>query len=505
MKRLLYLLAIVLLAISCEKSQNQNSETAVTLTSVTRSSASLISDETLNLQATFTGEGYTLSISMKSNGLALPTGTFDADSYVENGCKVHVNDGYANRVISSGSIAISRSGDNYTIKADLDSKTHSYKFNFNGTIEFKLNLEVSENIIFAAENKNPGANSSYIVSVISPENEALVSIELINKPGLSLLELVGDYSLRSNSTSEGSAVAGAAFWGNGSGSWYIDNEKTRQYVSAGQISLTKTSNGAGGYYFTLIGSGLSTVDLSDKKGTGAITQENLNEAAFDGYAIRNMTVSSTAMNRTMKYSIYLPSGYEEGTEYPILYLLHGYGDENNAWLDKGLLINNTFIHETNGGTPMIVVCPDGLAEFYVNKFETYMHNELMPHIESTYKFNGKRAVAGLSMGGYGTLYHGLKYPDLFSYAYACSAAIDMGDKYPSLYDLARKANPDQLPGITLEMGTEDYTTGNGFNFHNTLTAEGIQHEYITRSGTHDWKFWQECLPKVLKKCGESFE
>lgn len=232
---------------------------------------------------------------------------------------------------------------------------------------------------------------------------------------------------------------------------------------------------------------------------------------FVGTVIRNCTVSSSAMGRSMKYSIYLPKDYNTGKDFPVLYLLHGYGDENNAWLDKGNLANIAKAYEENGGKQMIVVCPDALTTFYIDsyqgKYKTYFFEELVPAIEFTYnvkKDKYARAVAGLSMGGYGTLYYGLGNPDMFCYAYACSAAVDMGAGYPNLYELAEKADPATLPGITLEMGTEDWVTGNGANFHQALSAAGIQHEYIARSGVHDWNFWQECLPKVLKRCGETF-
>ena len=132
-----------------------------------------------------------------------------------------------------------------------------------------------------------------------------------------------------------------------------------------------------------------------------------------------------------------------------------------------------------------------------------MYDELMPHIESTYKFNGKRAVAGLSMGGYGSLYYWSKYPEMYKYAYAMSPAVDVSGTSKIL---AGK-DKDILPPLTIETGIQDGTTPlSGItDFHNYLVSEGIEHEFITRDGTHDWKFWQECLPKVLKKCGESFE
>ena len=63
-----------------------------------------------------------------------------------------------------------------------------------------------------------------------------------------------------------------------------------------------------------------------------------------------------------------------------------------------------------------------------------------------------------------------------------------------------------LPGITIETGIQDQTTylQSVEQIHNTLLSEGVTHEYITRDGSHDWKFWQEALPKALVKSGEVF-
>ena len=272
-------------------------------------------------------------------------------------------------------------------------------------------------------------------------------------------------------------------------------------VSSGKVEIAADNNA-----YTINMSVISRNEEYKFKFQGAVEFKS-----FVGTVIRNRSVNSAQMKREMKYSIYLPKDYGNGESFPVLYLLHGYGDENNAWLDKGNLAKIAKDYEDRGGKQMIVVCPDALTTFYFDsyqtKYKTYFFEELVPAIEKEYKVKTdkySRSVAGLSMGGYGTLYYGLGEPDKFCYAYACSAACDMGAGYPSLYDLAKSADPSKLPGITLEMGTEDWVTGNGADFHNALTAAGIQHEYIARSGVHDWNFWQECLPKVLKRCGESY-
>ena len=157
--------------------------------------------------------------------------------------------------------------------------------------------------------------------------------------------------------------------------------------------------------------------------------------SFVGTVIRNRSVNSAQMKREMKYSIYLPKDYGTGESFPVLYLLHGYGDENNAWLDKGNLAKIAKDYESKGGTQMIVVCPDALTTFYIDgyqgNYKKYFFEELVPAIEKEYNVKTdkySRAVAGLSMGGYGTLYYGLGEPDKFCCAYACSPALRPGYK-----------------------------------------------------------------------------
>ena len=225
----------------------------------------------------------------------------------------------------------------------------------------------------------------------------------------------------------------------------------------------------------------------------------------DGQAVRGLTVDSKAMGKTMKYNVWLPPKFDANTAYPILYLLHGAGDDQNAWLDsnKGNAMPIAARYVKTGGKPMIIVMPDAQMTFYMGAFEKYFHEELMPAVEARYKFSGKRAVAGLSMGGYGTLYHALKYPAKFTYAYAMSPAVDV-NSFKELID----AQSDQkvFPPFTIEVGTEDTTVNNADaqQVANYMKEKGLTCEWIARSGIHYWNFWQECLPKALKKAGETF-
>ncbi|MCR5351316.1 MAG: esterase family protein [Bacteroidales bacterium] len=219
---------------------------------------------------------------------------------------------------------------------------------------------------------------------------------------------------------------------------------------------------------------------------------------------RDQQLTSAAMGRTMKYTVWLPGGYDASRKYPFLYLLHGYGDDNNSWLDKGGAQRIAKDYVAKGGTPMVIVMPDGLVNFYSGAWETYFHEELIPAVEKDFKSNGRRAVAGLSMGGYGTLYNVLNHPDKFLYGYAMSPATDL----VGFEQLVRaQADPAVFPPIVLESGKQDFTVTieSVREFSEMLTGHKVRHDFIERDGGHDWNFWPVCLEKALVKIGEALE
>lgn len=227
--------------------------------------------------------------------------------------------------------------------------------------------------------------------------------------------------------------------------------------------------------------------------------------------------------RTMKYTVWLPAGYDEKKTYPFLYLLHGAGDDNNSWIEKGGADKIANQYLADDGVPMVIVMPDALMTFYVNMeevtnpmlqsldqighYEEYFFEELMPKVEEQYHCNGKRALAGLSMGGWGTLYYGLKYPEMFKYGYAMSPATGIDGLPVSLRDLiSKQSSTSVFPFITLESGIQDYTVGiqSVRDCDELLTSYDVKHHFIERNGGHDWKFWPVCLEKALVEIGKSF-
>ena len=228
---------------------------------------------------------------------------------------------------------------------------------------------------------------------------------------------------------------------------------------------------------------------------------------------KDLSIRSSSMNRNMTYSIWLPAGYDENKTYPFLYLLHGYEDSNQnatwnrCWLDKG---NASYIADQyikSGGVPMVIVMPNGLDKFYVNDgYENYFENELMAQVEKDYHCNGKRAIAGLSMGGFGTLWHSTKFPQKFTYAYAMSPAAAWYGMDP-INNINAAADKSVFPAFTIEVGLQDMTVNNNDakKLYNHMIKNKISCDWVERAGTHDWNFWKECLPSALVKVGNSFK
>ena len=232
-------------------------------------------------------------------------------------------------------------------------------------------------------------------------------------------------------------------------------------------------------------------------------------------AVVEFSMTSKAMGRTMHCQVWLPANYDKDKTYPFFYLLHGYetNDQNGRfdkyWIEKGNASKLADDYQKSGGVPMVIVMPNGLDKFYIwNGYEQYFEEELMPAVEAEYHGNGKRAIAGLSMGGFGTLYHAIAYHDKFTYAYAMSPATNMPQLGINMINVFNsQTDKTHFPGFTIELGNQDTTVSNSDarSLANHLKKNGVTCDLIERDGIHYWDFWQACLPKALIKVGQSFK
>jgi S-formylglutathione hydrolase FrmB len=260
-------------------------------------------------------------------------------------------------------------------------------------------------------------------------------------------------------------------------------------------------------------------------------------------------VKSAIMSKDVKYTIYLPAGYENSERaYPVVYLLHGYSDDDTGWLQFGE-INRLADKAIADGTipPMIIVMPDGFVSFYMNsydgkeKYEDFFIKEFMPTIEKSYRIKAQkryRGISGLSMGGYGSMNLALRNPDLFAAAAPLSGAfydestiIDMDEAnwtraYGQLYgrDLKGTArltktlsenspikivetkSVDELKKVRywIDCGDDDFLTKGNCLLHIALTDKKVPHEFRMREGGHTWDYWRTGIIPALEFIGKSF-
>ena len=270
-----------------------------------------------------------------------------------------------------------------------------------------------------------------------------------------------------------------------------------------------------------------------------------------GIVKEGLKIQSKILGKEVRYTIYLPDDYETSSRYyPVVYMLHGYTDNDIAWIQFGEA--NATADEGIAQReipPMILVMPDGGVSWFINnyndsvKYEDFFFKEFIPYIESHYRILAEkryRAIAGLSMGGYGALVYALKHPDMFSSCVAFSAAvftdkeiIDMQDDVwkkglglgnafdPSLEgkDRITKQFKDNNPlylfktldinkiksvRYYIDCGDNDFLYRGNSALHVLLRDLDIPHEYRVRGGIHSWVYWRSGLLNGLKFIGETF-
>ncbi len=516
-----------------------NGDYAVTtyrLSSASSDGATAVSSSIKMIDLTLSnGSGITLNLTLGSRNWTPAVGTYTYSSSVSssgeftgnlvfNGSEIDLNE--------ESKLTISLSGSTYDIIAIavVDSKNKA-RMTYSGSIDFGTDevatasgytLDLSTSTVSVTDYTTYQTTyydnvTKYTINIYDAEGTQVAAFDAINSNGLDLDDLMGGYTLQSYPTEKWLMDVGWVYYGNTGGSYYTDASGTKQYITDGTVVLTSAEDADGVTYYSFYSAGnVSTTDANSNTSTGYFSYDYVAVQETIGTSLRDQTITSTVLGQTMKYSVYLPESYDGSKTYPVLYLFHGYDGDNNNWLDGGKIGYYAGKAASEGTAPeMIIIMPDGMNAFYINGYQnnmqymTYFFDEFVPYIEKTYKIKAERAsraIGGLSMGGYGSLYYGVLHSEMFCYVYACSPLTYM-DGIPDLYDMYGEAvdNGDTLPGITIEIGTEDFLYSAAVTFEAFLTSEGIEHEYITRSGTHDWAFWLACSPHIMAKLGEVFE
>ncbi len=361
--------------------------------------------------------------------------------------------------------------------------------------------------------------TKYSITICDPNGAQVAYFDVINGNDKTANQLTGTYTIVGDAHEAMQISAGYSLpdYGMAGGTAYLDDAGKMQYLTGGTVEITTATGIDGSTLYSFKGTSLNTIDITGATGSGSFNIMFVSVLEVKGSVYRDITIDSQILGTQMKYSVYLPEGYDGQTTLPVLYMLHGYGDDQNSWLDKGNLAALTSAAIDGGEVgKMVVVTPDAQQTFYCNgvqngmAYEDYFFQELVPTIEGMFnvgKDKSKRAIGGLSMGGYGTLYYAVQHYDMFCCAYAMSPACYI-EGLPNLFELYPNA-PDKaaLPELTIEVGTEDETVyGMCPYLAAYISGSGVTNfEYIERSGVHDWAFWKGCYPKFLTKLGQYFK
>ena len=249
--------------------------------------------------------------------------------------------------------------------------------------------------------------------------------------------------------------------------------------------------------------------------------------------VRKMWYESRTLGMNRRITVYTPAGYEDSDEnYPVLYLLHGMGGDENAWseLGRATQILDNMIAEGKVA-PMIVVMPNGNAALQAAPGESYLgftiptmqlpktmegsfethFPELVDFVDShfrTVKEKKGRAIAGLSMGGFHAMQISKEYPDMFEYVGLFSAAI-MPDKhvkspiYDNLEAKIRRQFEAKPTLYWIAIGKDDFLYEANKEYRKILDEKGYDYKYYETPEGHIWKNWRiyltEFLPQLFKQ------
>jgi putative tributyrin esterase len=248
-------------------------------------------------------------------------------------------------------------------------------------------------------------------------------------------------------------------------------------------------------------------------------------AAAKANEVQEHKLESKLMARAMPYRVIVPAGYaaKKDERFPVIYLLHGLTGHYSNWTDK------TKVADFAVGHKFIIVTPEGDNGWYSDsvtvpndKYESYIVKELIPEIEKNFRVmadRDHRFIAGLSMGGYGSLKFGLKYPEMFSLVGSFSGALGASNFTEKtagklicgpegsetrlgndIFKMIREVTPEKLkvlPFIYQSCGTEDFLIQNNRDFLALMNEKKVPHEYREHPGVHDWVFWNAHVKEFL--------
>ncbi len=257
----------------------------------------------------------------------------------------------------------------------------------------------------------------------------------------------------------------------------------------------------------------------------------------NGYASKMFyaRLSDKNVGRFAHVNIIVPDSYKTNhKKYPVVYMLHGFGGLFRDYPGRSNLQNDVDTYD------VIAVCPFGQTDsWYFDskvkkdyKFETFVSKELVEYIDKNYRTFASRegrAITGLSMGGHGAMYIGLRHPDLFKSVASMSGGLDicafsnrqsgiwrvggvLGSKkdFPEVWkanSAMAQINPEtaKTQNILFDCGTEDFFHDINGAFDKRMTELNVKHTYEEYPGSHSWEYWTAAVPRHLAFFVKSFK
>jgi enterochelin esterase family protein len=295
------------------------------------------------------------------------------------------------------------------------------------------------------------------------------------------------------------------------------------------------------YSYTLVVDGVRTLDPKNptiKQGISSVDNMFLlsgPEAAFQDQRpvphgeIRKAWYRSTTLGSERRLHVYTPPGYDRSsTKYPVLYLLHGAGDEDSGWSTvgrAGFILDNLIAEKK--AVPMIVVMPNGslprpanlpaptpgapanpaVTQAMQERVTSELMKDVVPFVEKNYRVAAgaaTRAIAGLSMGGGQTLRVIIAHPDQFRYAAIWSAGLnpqmtaEFETRASAFLGSADKVNK-AVALLSISVGDKDFAFDGSKNLSAVLNKHGIKHQLHISGGGHTWINWRQYLNELAPR------
>jgi enterochelin esterase-like enzyme len=355
-----------------------------------------------------------------------------------------------------------------------------------------------------AENGRPPERRAQAPPLVSPEVQADRRVT---------------FRLRAPNAKE---VTVAGEWGGGA------KAMTRDEQGTWSVTLDPIDAGLYGYSFNM--DGFQTLDPANptikpmRSPRTSVLEIPGNPPLLSDYqdvphgTVRVHQYRSRSLNKRRGLYVYTPPGYDKdpSARYPVLYLLHGSGDNEATWASFGhanLIVDNLLAQ--GKAKPQVIVMPDGHAATprpagepasaegrsrNVVAFERDLLDDVMPFVEANYRVRNEpenRAIAGLSMGGGQSLTIGLNHTDRFAWVGGFSAAVFEPERSlaPALVD--PKATDSALRLVWIACGKSDRLLENAQRFTAILKDKGIRHEFQISEGGHAWPVWRLYLSQFV--------